>query len=125
MGLFSKKKKKKGVRKFDIGSKLDNIRTLVASDRKKEAIAYMFMLYSMICGAKFREPKKPSQSIRDYAMIMVQKYNQDPSHVYPFVQAIEAVIYGGKQPSQQSFNKVVEIFSQVFEDVVGKPLPKI
>ncbi len=120
-----KKEDESGPRKFNIGSKLDNIRTLVSTNRRKEAIAYMFMLYTMICGAKFRELKRPSQSIMDYGMVMVQKYSQNPGHVYPFVKAIEAVIYGGRQPSQEAFQQVVQTFAQVFEDVVGKPLPAL
>jgi len=122
---MGKKKGKKtgGQATFNIGSKLSNIQTLVATGRRKEAIAYMFMIYTMICGAKFKVGKKPSQSIRDFAMIMVQQHGQNPTNVYPFVQTIESVIYGGKQPSEEAYRGVRQTFAKVFEDVVGKPLP--
>ena len=118
------RKKTKG-NTFDVGSKLTNIRTLVATQRPKEAIAYMYMLYTMICQAKFKEPKKPSQSIRDYALVMIQRHSQNPATLLNFIQSVEATIYGGRQPSQDVYQQVMESFGVVFREITGKTLPKL
>jgi hypothetical protein len=119
------KKQQATAQAFDIGSKLRNIQTLVATQRSKEAIAYMYMLYTMLCRAKYKEVKTPSQSIRDYAMIMVKKHGMNPSNIYPFVTQVESIIYGGRQPTEENFRQTVDVFGKVFEEVVGKPLPAI
>ena len=118
---MAKNKESKGG--FDLGAKLKNIQFLVTSKRPKEAIAYEFMLFAMLSGAKFKERKLPSQSIRDFAMITVKKHNMDPAHIYPFIQKVEEVIYGGRQPSVDVYNQSIGLFGKVFEDLVGKPLP--
>ena len=120
---MAKKNKGPQQQKFDLGSKIGNIQILLHSNRRKEAIAYIFMLYQMMCAAKFKQPKFPSQSIRDYAMVMIKNHGQNPRNVYPFIESVESVIYGGKQPSQSMYKKSVESFAPVFKDVSGKDLP--
>jgi len=115
------KKNKKGA--SDLGSRLKNIPMLVETKRIKEAIAYQFMIFVVLCTAKYKRPKLPSQSIRDYAMIMVKEFNMDPGSVYPFIQEIEQVIYGGKAASLDAYQRSLVTFGQVFEQIVGKPLP--
>jgi hypothetical protein len=110
---------------FDVGARLKNIQSLYKSHRSKEAIAYMFMLYTMLCRAKFGEAKKPQQSIWEYGMLMCNTHGQDPQLVYPFVKQVEAIIYGGRQPSEDVFRQVIEAFALVFKEIVGKPLPQI
>jgi len=119
------KKKQEAKRTFDIGSKLKNIKTLYATKRLKESIAYMFMLYTQLCQVKYNEKRLPSQSVRDYAMIMVKKHNQNPQSIYPFIQPVESIIYGGRQPSVEVFQQTTTLFGSVFQEVVGKTLPQI
>ena len=104
----------------DIGLKIQNIKTLYSTKRMKEAIAYMYMLYTQLCATKWGEKRLPSQSIRDYAMIMVKNHAQNPGSVYPFIQEVEAIVYGGKQPSQDADDKVTGLFGVVFQEIVGK-----
>ncbi|UYP48173.1 hypothetical protein NEF87_004458 [Candidatus Lokiarchaeum ossiferum] len=115
-------RKKKGGG-FDLGQKLNNIKTLNETKRPKEAIAYEYMLFVMLCTAKYKERKLPSQSVRDYAMKMVKEHDMDPTIVYPFIQAVEEVIYGGKPSNPEVFQKSLVEFGKVFEFLVGKPLP--
>jgi hypothetical protein len=119
---MAKKKKKSGI---DVGARLRNIKTLVSTKRSKEAIAYEYMLFTMLCTAKYREKKLPSQSIRDYAMKMVQDHGLDPANVYPFIQKVEEVIYGGRPASPDAYQNSLELFGKVFLEIVGKPLPPI
>lgn len=119
-------KKKQPERKtFDLGARIRNIKTLIQSKRPKEAIAYEYMLFTMLCATKYRERKHPSQSVRDYAMKMVKEHGLDPTNVYPFVQKVEEVIYGGLHPSEEAFQTSMTLFGKVFEEIVGKPLPPI
>ena len=121
-------KKKKGTtsgQSFDLSGKLKNIQTLVLTKRPKEAIAYQYMLFTMICAMKYREIKHPSQSIRDYAMTMVRNHSLNPANVYPFVQEVEHIIYGGRQPNDEAYQRSLERFGEVFKEITGKKLPKL
>jgi hypothetical protein len=118
-------KKQDSKKVVDIGSRLHNIKTLYMTRRLKEAIAYMYMLYIQLCGTKWGEKRVPSQSISDFAKVMVKKYGQNPMTVYPFVQNVESIIYGGKQPSPEAFEKATNLFGNVFLEIVGKPLPQL
>jgi len=121
-------KKKKATTKgqsFDLSSKLKNIQTLVLTKRPKEAIAYQYMLFTMLCGMKYREAKHPSQSIRDFAMTMVRNHSLNPANVYPFVQEVEHIIYGGRQPNDEAYQRSLERFGEVFKEITGKKLPKL
>ena len=121
-------KKKKGTtsgQSFDLSGKLKNIQTLVLTKRPKEAIAYQYMLFTMICGMKYREAKHPSQSIRDFAMTMVRNHSLNPANVYPFVQEVEHIIYGGRQPDNEAYQRSLERFGEVFKEITGKKLPKL
>ena len=123
--MAKKKKKKETGQSFDLSGKLKNIQTLVLTKRPKEAIAYQYMLFTMICAMKYREAKHPSQSIRDFAMTMVRNHSLNPANVYPFVQEVEHIIYGGRQPNDEAYQKILVLFGAVFHEIVGKKLPKL
>ena len=124
---MAKKKKRTAAtgQSYDLGSKLKNIQTLVLTKRPKEAIAYQYMLFTMICAMKYRESKHPSQSIRDFAMTMVRNHSLNPANVYPFVQEVEHIIYGGRQPNEEAYQRILELFGNVFYEIIGKKLPKL
>lgn len=117
-------RKKKGS-SMDLGSRLKNIQLLVGTKRIREAIAYQYMIFVLICTAKYRVQKHPSQSIRDYAMIMVKDHGLNPAVVYPFVQEVESVIYGNKPITEETYKRTLTVFGKVFEELVGKPLPPL
>lgn len=124
--MGKKKKEKKQSGKMNLGHALSNIKTLKRSNRPKEAIAYEYMIFTMICSAKFGNAQKhPSQSIREFAMAMVKNHSLDPSSVYPFIQNVEEVLYGGHSPSEEAYQQSTQLFGKVFEEIVGKPLPPL
>ena len=123
--MAKKKKKPTTGQSFDLSGKLKNIQTLVLTKRPKEAIAYQYMLFTMLCGMKYHEAKHPSQSIRDFAMTMVRNHSLNPSNVYPFVQEVEHIIYGGRQPNDEAYQRILERFGEVFREITGKKLPKL
>ena len=108
---------------FDVKAKLGNIQTLVKTKRPKEAIAYEFILFTMLCTAKFKLRRQPYESIRDYAMKMVKDFDMNPANLYPFIQKVEEAIYGNSKPSVEMYNQSIESFNKVFEEIVGKALP--
>ena len=122
---MAKKKKKETGQSFDLSRKLKNIQTLVLTKRPKEAIAYQYMLFTMLCAMTYREAKHPSQSIRDFAMTMVRNHSLNPANVYPFVQEVEHIIYGGRQPNDEAYQRILERFGEVFREITGKKLPKL
>ncbi len=124
--MGKKKKEKKQAGKMNLGHALSNIKTLKQTNRPKEAIAYEYMIFTMICRAKFSNARKhPSQSIREFAMAMVKEHSLDPSNVYPFIQNVEEVLYGGHAPSEEAYRQSTQLFGKVFEEIVGKPLPPL
>ena len=121
--MGKKKKQKNQAGKMNLGHALSNIKTLKKSNKPKEAIAYEYMIFTMICRAKFSNARKhPSQSIREFAMVMVKEHSLDPSNVYPFIQNVEEVLYGGHAPSEEAYRQSSQVFVKVFEEGVGKPL---
>jgi len=54
---------------------------------------------------------------------MVKKYNQDPLHVYPFIQLIENVLYGALMIDATNFIKAMEIFGRVYQALTGSKIP--
>src|SRR6056297_552697 len=119
MGLFKKKKKNE----FDVREKLENIQVLMQTNRPKEAVAYEYVLFVMLCTLKYKKRKEPYESVRDYAMAMVKDYDLSPGNLYPFIQKVEDAIYGGKPATKELYNESLELFDKVFEEIVGKPLP--
>ncbi len=122
---MARKKKTGSSGSMNLGSRLKNIQMLVRSKRIREAIAYQYMVFVLICSAKYRVQKHPSHSIRDYAMILVKDHGLNSSTVYPFVQEVESVIYGGKLPTEDVYKRSLVVFGNVFQELVGKPLPPL
>lgn len=110
---------------MDLGSRLKNIQMLVETKRIREAIAYQYMIFVLICSAKFKVQKHPSQSIRDYAMLLVKEHGLNPGTVYPFVQEVENVIYSGRPVTTETYKRSLTVFGTVFEEIIGKPLPPL
>lgn len=117
MGLFGKSKN------TSTGLNLDKVRVLYATDRKREAIAYLYLLYTRLSQDKFGVQKKYSQTIRDYAIVMVKEMKQNPQKIYPFIQKVERAVYGGIPTTDQVFNDVVNSFGALYADLTGKNLP--
>ncbi len=117
------KKKKKG-QGFNSSEKLRKVKILYSTGRKKESIAYLYAIYTAIAAQRYGERKTPSQTIRDFAIVMVKKYKQDPQNIYPFIQSVEKTIYGGFPTTEQAFQNIISSFSKLHLELTGKPMPK-
>jgi len=120
-----KKSKKNQEHEIDINQKLDNVKVLVDSNRAKEAIAYIYLIYNDIVTKKFKKPRLAYQTIREYAIKCVNELGQKPESIYPFIKKIEDIIYGGIEPTVKELNFTVQLFSNLYNDITGKALPTV
>ena len=85
-------KKKETEETLNVASKLKNVKLLYNTGRIKEGIAYLYTIYTDLALQKYGVRKTFSQTIRDFAIIMVKQYGQDPANIYPFIQQPFAAI---------------------------------
>ncbi len=114
------KKKKKGEPVFKINQKFENVKILVKSERPKEAIAYIYLTYADLVNIKYKKPRLPYQTIREYAIICVNELNQKPESVYTFIKRIEDIIYGGVEPGENEIKETTQLFSKLYNEITGK-----
>ena len=114
------KKTKAPEPEIDIKTMFNNVKILVQSDRAKEAIAYIYLIYTAVVRQKFEKPRLAHQTIREYAITCVNELGQKPESVYPLVSAVENIIYGGKEPSSKEINETIQLFSTIYKDITGK-----
>ena len=120
-----KKSKKEQETVVDISQKLENVKVLVSSNRAKEAIAYIYLIYNDLITNKFKRPRLAYQTIREYAITCVNELGQKPESIYPFIKKIEDIIYGGIEPTGKELNFTVQLFSNLYNDITGKALPTV
>ncbi|MHA2391580.1 MAG: hypothetical protein ACXAEX_06395 [Promethearchaeota archaeon] len=119
-------KKKKGKKtqepEIDIKQKLENVKVLVNTNRPKEAIAYIYLVYDDLINVKFKKPRLIHQTIREYAISCVKELekNLKPESVYPFIKKIEDIIYGGIEPTTKELNFTIDLFSNLYNEITGK-----
>jgi len=119
---MAKKKKKTAEPEIDIKQKLENVKVLVDTNRPKEAIAYIYLVYDDIINVKFKKPRLIHQTIRDYAITCVNELENKlkPESVYPFIKKIEDIIYGGVEPTTKELNFTIDLFSNLYNEITGK-----
>ncbi|MHA1526042.1 MAG: hypothetical protein ACTSQD_03340, partial [Promethearchaeota archaeon] len=107
---------------FDIKQRLKNVKVLLESERPKEAIAYIYLIYNYVVNLKHKKPRLPHQTIREYAIICVNELEQKPESVYPFIKKIEDIIYGGMEPTKKEFEYTMQLFSTLYKEITNKTL---
>ncbi len=120
-----KKSKKEQEPEVNIKQKFENVKVLVDTNRAKEAIAYIYLIYNDITTIKFKKPRLAYQTIREYAIRCVTELDQKPESIYPFIKKIEDIIYGGVEPTNKELNFTVQLFSNLYNDLTGKTLPTV
>jgi hypothetical protein len=119
------RKKKDEQEELNVTSKLKNVKLLYNTGRLKEAIAYMYTIYTELALQKYGVRKTFSQTVRDFAIIMVKQHGQDPANIYPFIQQIEKAIYGGYPSTPEFFLQIVESFGNIYREMSGHRLPSL
>ncbi len=119
---MARKKKKAPEPVFDIKQRLKNVKVLLESERPKEAIAYIYLIYNYVVNLKHKKPRLPYQTIREYAIICVNELEQKPESVYPFIKKIEDIIYGGLEPTKKEFEYTMQLFSTLYKEITNKSI---
>ena len=119
---MARKKKKAPEPVFDIKQRIKNVKVLLESQRPKEAIAYIYLIYNYVVNLKHKKPRLPHQTIREYAIICVNELDQKPESVYPFIKKIEDIIYGGMEPTKKEFEYTMQLFSTLYKEITNKSI---
>jgi len=119
---MARKKKKAPEPVFDIKQRLKNVKVLLESERPKEAIAYIYLIYNYVVNLKHKKPRLPHQTIREYAIICVNELEQKPESVYPFIKRIEDIIYGGLEPTKKEFEYTMQLFLTLYKEITNKSI---
>jgi len=119
---MAKKKKKQPEPEIDVKQRFDNVKVLVESNRPKEAIAYIYLVYDDIINIKFKKPRLAHQTIREFAILCVNELEKKlkPESVYPFIKKIEDIIYGGIEPTNKELNYAIDLFLNLYNEITGK-----
>jgi len=117
MGLFSRKKEPEFI---DVERKKENLKILMETNRSKEAIAYIYLIYNDLIKNKYDKPRLAYQTIREYAITCVNELDQKPETIYPFIKKIEDIIYGGLEPTRKEFQFTLNMFSNLYSEITGK-----
>lgn len=119
---MAKKKKKQPEPEINIKQKFDNVKILVESNRPKEAIAYIYLVYDDLINIKFKKPRLTHQTIREYAIACVNELEKKlkPESIYPFIKKIEDIIYGGIEPTTKELNFTIDLFTNIYSEITGK-----
>ncbi|MFX1587518.1 MAG: hypothetical protein ACFFC1_05125 [Promethearchaeota archaeon] len=120
-----KKSKKQEEPELDVSQSFENVKVLVQTNRAKEAIAYIYLVYNDLIRRKYKKPRLAFQTIREYAIICVNELGQKPESVYPFIKKIEDIIYGGIEPTSKELNFTIQLFSNLYNEITGKSLHRI
>lgn len=124
MAKKKKKQKKTNVPVLNVKERLQNVKVLVETNRSKEAIAYIYLVYDDLINNKFNKPRLVHQTIREYAIKCVNELEKSlkPELVYPFIKKIEDIIYGGIEPTSKELNFAIDLFSNLYSDITGNNL---
>ncbi len=107
------------LRVVDKTGKMGIIMSLCDAGKWREAIAYTYHIYSDLINEKYAISRKPHQTLREFAIICVTKYGQDPLRIYPYVSLVESVIYGNLKVDEKVFEKAMNLFGNIFQELTG------
>ncbi len=98
------------------------VSSLFLTGRISEAIAYLFIIYRNTINGKFDLKPRENETLRDFGILVVNKYGQDPLRVHPFCSFVESFIYGGRKATHKDFERAVEMFQRLYWNLTGESL---
>jgi len=115
-----KRKKKNQEPVYNAKERFENVKVLVKTKRPKEAIAYIYLVYTDLINKKHKKPREAHQTIREYAIDCVNELELKPQNTYVFIKQIEDIIYGGVEPTAKEFESTIGLFSNLHKEITGK-----
>ncbi len=118
---YKKQEKKSRVVIVELDPKFLNLKILKESGRLEESLSYLFnAIFMTLIEAKYGRVREENETIRDFAIVSVKELKLSPSAIYPFIQKIEAIIYGIPfKIKENDFYKTCEIFSPLYFELTG------
>jgi hypothetical protein len=116
------RKRQLDVKSITKNTKLLIVSSLYESGKGREAIAYTFSIYTDLINQKYHLEKTAGNTIREFAILMVTKYGQDPLRVYPYIQMVESVTYGATRIKPETFARAMALFARVYMELTGVQL---
>ena len=114
--MSKKGKEKAGT--FVLSEKLRRVKVLQQTNRIKEAIAYIFLMFVDVLKDKYG-PKvwRPSMTMRELAIRLVksQQVHMEPEKIYPFITHLEQVLYGGEPVSEAKLEETKRYFQNLYQ----------
>ncbi|NVM52626.1 MAG: DUF4129 domain-containing protein [Candidatus Helarchaeota archaeon] len=119
-----KKKKKTGKVRFEginmsfIKGKLESLQQ---GKRFQEAIIYAYYNYLQLVQNRYKVPRRPGQTAREYAMAMVKQVKIPPTMLYPFTTLFEEARFGNQQTDINKLNEAIQLFVNLHDRIMGGP----
>lgn len=119
--FYKKQEEESRVVNIPLESKISNLKILKDTGRLEESLSYLFnAIYMDLVRAKYNRFRKENETIRDFAIISVKDLKLTPSSIYPFIQQVEAIIYGKPYKiTEKDFYKTCELFSPIYFQLTG------
>jgi hypothetical protein len=122
-GFYYYKKNYSGKRVVNVPleSKIINLKILKDTNRIEESVSYLFnAIFMELIEAKYGRTRKETETIKDFSIIAVNKFNLDPRILYPFTEKIEEIIYARpNHATEEDFYNACEVFSPVYRILTG------
>jgi len=114
--FYKKQEEESRVVAIPLESKILNLKILKETGRLEESLSYLFnAIYMDLIKAKYNRARKENETIRDFAIISVKELKLTPASIYPFIQQVEAIIYGKPYKiTEEDFYKTCELFSPIY-----------
>ncbi|GAB4323220.1 MAG: hypothetical protein Kow0069_28290 [Promethearchaeota archaeon] len=115
------KEKEKG-REFSAKGTVKRVQILYDTKRVKEAVAYLFLSYTKLVAEELKVEHKPSKTIRELAIELVKKKDQNPEILYPFIQKVEETIYSGFPVRKEDLLQAYDLFGKLYQALTNRSL---
>ncbi|HMF30074.1 MAG TPA: DUF4129 domain-containing protein [Candidatus Lokiarchaeia archaeon] len=114
--MSKKGKEKPGA--FNMAEKLRRVKVLQQTNRIKEAIAYIFLMFVDVLKDKFGDKVwRPSFTMREFAIRLVKsrQVHMEPEKIYPFITHLEQVLYGGEPVTEAKLEETKQYFQNLYK----------
>ncbi len=118
---YKKQEKKSRVVTVELDPKFLNLKILKETERLEESLSYLFnAIFMSLIEAKYGRTREENETIRDFAIVSVKELKLTPAAIYPFIQKVEAIIYGKPfKITENEFYKTCELFSPLYFELTG------
>lgn len=91
-------------------------------NRRREAIAYSYKIFSDLILEKYGLMREKNQTLREFAIMCVTKYGLDPLRTYPYIALVENVTYGAYDLTSEAYERAMKIFGRIYQEITGTVL---